>query len=56
MSRDFSSLFFYQKTSPGPNRKRPETVSIFLESVELFVFGIDSSEMNTPGSRLESLR
>jgi hypothetical protein len=58
MSRDFSSpVFFFIKqlllVPMGMPRNGFEFLRIF---VELFVFVIDYPVMNTPGSRLESLK
>jgi hypothetical protein len=57
VSRDFSSPVFFIKqlllVPMGMSRNDFEFFRIF---VELFVFVIDSPVMNTPGSRLESLK
>ncbi len=44
--------FFHQTTSPGPNRQAQERFQIFQIFAELFVFLINSSAMNTPGSQI----
>ncbi len=57
MSRDFSSsVFFIKQLLPVPMGMPRNDFEFFWIFVELFVFVIDSSVMNTPGSRLASLK
>jgi hypothetical protein len=57
VSRDFSCpVFFIKELFLVPIGKPRNDFDFFRIFVELFVFIIDSPVMNTPGSRLESLR
>jgi hypothetical protein len=57
VSRDFSCpVFFIKQLLLVPIGKPRNDFEFFRIFVELFVFVIDSPVMNTPGSRLESLR
>jgi hypothetical protein len=57
VSRDFSSpVFFIKQLLLVPKGMPRNDFEFFRKFVELFVFVIDSPVMNTPGSRLESLK
>jgi hypothetical protein len=57
VSRDFSCpVFFIKQLLLVPIGKPRNDFEFFRIFMELFVFVIDSLVMNTPGSRLESLR